>query len=172
MSRKSIHPCCGGQQTRLPKTKCHWRCIVFRAKFVALEVITVVYVRTSRASLKKTRHLSADCCSEVRWQSRNLYPSHASKKGPAGLSAVHSGMGVEGMLPVRTNRRKFSIAAPSALLAARSYFNGFYLGQRARRGNQRELFRRAGEGRWPMAPCPPPTAAKGRPQGSTTCPFQ
>jgi hypothetical protein len=81
MSPKSIRTYCEGQQTRLPKKTCHCRCAIFNRKFLALEVIPVVYVRTNMTSPKKRRHqmhdanFSAYCCSEVRWQSRNPPPS-------------------------------------------------------------------------------------------------
>jgi hypothetical protein len=90
VSPKSISTYCEGQQTRLPKKIFHCRCVIFNRKFLALEVIPVVYVRTNMTSPKKRRHqmhdanFSAYCCSEVRWQSRNPSQSQASKKRVCG----------------------------------------------------------------------------------------
>jgi hypothetical protein len=91
-----------GQQTRLPKKKCHWRCVICGRNFVALEVIPVVYVRTNLTSPKKTRiymydvSFSAGCCSEVRWQSRNPSSSQASKKRVCGPCCCSLGYGIGG----------------------------------------------------------------------------
>jgi hypothetical protein len=73
MYRKLIRTYCEGQQTRLPKKKCYWRCVIFGRNFVALEVIHVVYVRTNLASPKKRRtnmcdvNLSAEFVEHRSW---------------------------------------------------------------------------------------------------------
>jgi hypothetical protein len=123
MSWKSIRTYCEGQQTRLPKKKFHWRCIIFRRNCAALEVSMVVYVpvRTNMAFAKKAR---AALDARQKLLSRLLFRSALAVKksifivsvGKQGLRSllpfIHSDMGVEGMLSVRTDRRKFSIAVP------------------------------------------------------------